>query len=280
MDRSSGVLMAMSSLPGNYGIGTMGKSAYKFVDFLRDSGQKYWQLLPLCPTSYGDSPYSSFSTFAGNPYLIDLDLLCRDKLLKKAEYADIDWGCDPAKVDYGKIYQHRFGVLRLAYGRGKKKYAAVEADIQALNARAEALRLDLEALVQADADAFTPLAAAYKLPKETPEQQAHKAAVLEAALEGACAVPLEIMSACCEGIALVAEYAEKGSVMAVSDAGCAALFCKAALQAAGLNVSINTRLMADKAHAAALNAQADAMLAEFVPQADQIYEKLTHSLRG
>lgn len=163
---------------------------------------------------------------------------------------------------------------------GKKKYAAVEADILILNRRAAALRKRLEGLVQADADAFTPLAAAYKLPKETPEQQAHKAAVLEAALEGACAVPLEIMSACCEGITLAAEYAEKGSVMAVSDAGCAALFCKAALQAAGLNVSINTRLMADKAHAAALNAQADAMLAEFVPQADQTHEKLTHSLRG
>lgn len=163
---------------------------------------------------------------------------------------------------------------------GKKKYAAVEADILILNRRAAALRKRLEGLVQADADAFTPLAAAYKLPKETPEQQAHKAAVLEAALEEACAVPLEIMSACCEGIALAAEYAEKGSVMAVSDAGCAALFCKAALQAAGLNVSINTRLMADNARAAALNAQADAMLAEFVPQADQIYEKLTHLLRG
>ena len=163
---------------------------------------------------------------------------------------------------------------------GKKKYAAVEADILIMNRRAAALRKRLEGLVQADADAFTPLAAAYKLPKETPEQQAHKAAVLEAALEEACAVPLEIMSACCEGIALAAEYAEKGSVMAVSDAGCAALFCKAALQAAGLNVSINTRLMADNARAAALNAQADAMLAEFVPQADQIYEKLTHSLRG
>ena len=163
---------------------------------------------------------------------------------------------------------------------GKKKYAAVEADILVLNRRAAALRKRLEGLVQADADAFTPLAAAYKLPKETPEQQAHKAAVLEAALEGACAVPLEIMSACCEGITLAAEYAEKGSVMAVSDAGCAALFCKAALQAAGLNVSINTRLMADNAHATVLNAQADAMLAEFVPQANQIYEKLTHSLRG
>ena len=107
MDRSSGILMAMSSLPSNYGIGTMGKSAYKFVDFLRDSGQRYWQLLPLCPTSYGDSPYSSFSTFAGNPYLIDFDLLVKDKLLKKAEFSGIDWGDDASRVDYGKIYQHR-----------------------------------------------------------------------------------------------------------------------------------------------------------------------------
>lgn len=120
MNRSSGILMAMSSLPSKYGIGTMGKSAYKFVDFLRDSGQKYWQLLPLCPTSYGDSPYSSFSTFAGNPYFIDLELLVRDKLLKPQEFADIDWGTDETRVDYGKIYQHRFDVLRIAYRRGKE----------------------------------------------------------------------------------------------------------------------------------------------------------------
>ncbi len=93
---------------------------------------------------------------------------------------------------------------------GKKKYAAVEADIIALNVRAEALRKRLEALVQADAAAFLPVAAAYKLPKETPEQQAHKAAVLEKALDRACAVPLEVMTACGEGIALAAEYAEKG----------------------------------------------------------------------
>ena len=99
---------------------------------------------------------------------------------------------------------------------GKKKYAAVEADIIALNVRAEALRKRLEALVQADADAFTPLAAAYGLPKDTPEQAAHKAAVLEKALDAACAVPLEIMEKCAEGIALVEEYAAKGSVMAVS----------------------------------------------------------------
>ena len=163
---------------------------------------------------------------------------------------------------------------------GKKKYAAVEADIIALNVRAEALRKQLEALVQADAEAFLPLAAAYGLPKETPEQQAHKAAVLEQALDGACAVPLEIMEACCEGIALAQEYAAKGSALAVSDAGCAALFCKAALQASGLNVSINTKLMADRAHAETLNAKADALLAQYVPLADTLYEKMATQLRG
>lgn len=110
---------------------------------------------------------------------------------------------------------------------GKKKYAAVEADLLTLNERAGALRAELEALVQADAEAFAPLAAAYGLPKDTPEQAAHKAAVLETALDAACAVPLEIMGKCAEGIALVEEYAAKGSALAVSDAGCAAALCKA-----------------------------------------------------
>ena len=163
---------------------------------------------------------------------------------------------------------------------GKKKYAAVEADLLALNEKADALRQKLESLVQADAEAFAPLAAAYRLPKETPEQQAAKAAALEAALDGACAVPLAIMEACAEGVALAVEYAEKGSVLAVSDAGCAALFCKAAMQAAGLNVSINTKLMADRAKAETFNAKADALLAESIPQADKLYEKLAHQLRG
>lgn len=162
---------------------------------------------------------------------------------------------------------------------GKKKYAAVEPEILALNEKAEALRKRLETLVQADADAFTPLAAAYGLPKDTPEQQAHKEAVLENALDDACAVPLEIMEACCKGIALAQEYAVKGSVLAVSDAGCSALLCKAALQAASLNVSINTKLMKDRAHAEMLNRKADQMLADFVPIADEIYVSLSHKLR-
>ena len=163
---------------------------------------------------------------------------------------------------------------------GKKKYAAVEADIQGLNAKADVLRLELEALVQADAEAFAPLAAAYSLPKDTPEQVTHKAAVLETALDAACAVPLQIMEKCAEGIVLVEEYTAKGSVMAVSDAGCAAALCKAALQAASLNVFINTKLMANRAHAAVLDAKADKLLDEFVPKADAVFASVTDKLRN
>ena len=116
--------MPISSLPSNYGIGTFGKEAYKFADFLAAAGQKAWQLLPLGPTSYGDSPYASFSTFAGNPYFIDLDLLIEDGLLKKAEVEAVDWGSDPMNVDYGKIYCNRFDILRLACARGWDRDAA------------------------------------------------------------------------------------------------------------------------------------------------------------
>ena len=112
--------MHMSSLPSNYGIGTMGKCAYDFIDFLKAAGQKYWQLLPLGPTSYGDSPYSSFSTFAGNPYFIDLDMLIEDGLLEKEDLKGINWGNDPARVDYGSIFQSRFKILRLAFHRGRE----------------------------------------------------------------------------------------------------------------------------------------------------------------
>ena len=88
--RASGILMPIFSLPSDYGIGTMGKAAYEFIDFLKNSGQKYWQLLPIGPTSYGDSPYQSFSSFAGNPYFIDFDLLAEDDLLEKSDYENIE----------------------------------------------------------------------------------------------------------------------------------------------------------------------------------------------
>lgn len=118
--RSSGVLMHISSLPSPYGIGTMGKEARKFVDFLDKSGQKYWQILPICPTSYGDSPYQSFSSFAGNPYFIDLEILCREKLLKKAECESFPWGSNPHYVDYGVMYNSRYALLKKAYVRFMK----------------------------------------------------------------------------------------------------------------------------------------------------------------
>ena len=111
--------MPMSSLPSPYGFGTMGKEAFRFIDFLVAAGQKYWQLLPLGPTSYGDSPYSSFSSFAGNPYMIDLDLLIEEGLLKREEADAVDWGDDPGQADYGKLYEGRFPLLRKAFARGK-----------------------------------------------------------------------------------------------------------------------------------------------------------------
>lgn len=117
MMRTSGVLMPISSLPSPYGIGTMGKQAKKFVDFLDKAGQKYWQILPICPTSYGDSPYQSFSSFAGNPYFIDLEYLCKDKLLTKKECGSFDWGGSEKYIDYGIMYISRYKLLKKAYAR-------------------------------------------------------------------------------------------------------------------------------------------------------------------
>ena len=119
--RTSGVLMPISSIPSPYGIGTMGKQARKFVDFLVKGGQKYWQILPICPTSYGDSPYQSFSSFAGNPYFIDLEYLCKDELLTKKECESFQWGSNPKYVDYGIMYESRYALLRKVYARFTKK---------------------------------------------------------------------------------------------------------------------------------------------------------------
>ena len=115
--RKSGILMHITSLPGNYGIGTMGKSAFDFVDFLHKSGQQSWQILPLTPTGYGDSPYQSNSAYAGNPYLIDLDLLIEEGLLTVDEVACRDWCWSADRVDFGRQYNNKLAVLRLAYAR-------------------------------------------------------------------------------------------------------------------------------------------------------------------
>lgn len=123
--RESGILMPVSSLPGPYGIGCFGKEAFKFVDFLAQAGQKIWQILPLSPTGYGDSPYQSCSAFAGNPYFIDLDALKEEGLLTAAQLKAEKWGTDPKEVDYGTLYVSRFKVLRTAYAAWRKQCAGL-----------------------------------------------------------------------------------------------------------------------------------------------------------
>lgn len=126
--RKSGILMPVSALPSKYGIGSFGKQAYEFVDMCKMAGQKYWQILPLGPTGYGDSPYQSFSTFAGNPYYIDLEMLVEDGLLTQEECDGADFGDVPECTNYEKIYKSRFQVLRKAFERCD---LAQDADFQA-----------------------------------------------------------------------------------------------------------------------------------------------------
>ena len=116
--RASGILLPITALPGPYGVGSLGSGAYAFVDFLKKANQKYWQILPLGPTGYGDSPYQTDSAFAGNPYLIDLDALVADGLLAQEEVDAPFWGNDPWRVDYGALYAGRRGLLEEACARG------------------------------------------------------------------------------------------------------------------------------------------------------------------
>ena len=112
--RECGILLPIASLPSKYGIGTFSKEAYEFVDQLKEAGQNYWQILPLTPTGYGDSPYQSFSAFAGNPYFIDLDQLAEQGLLTEEECREADCGQDERYVNYEAVYNTRFLALRKA----------------------------------------------------------------------------------------------------------------------------------------------------------------------
>lgn len=162
---------------------------------------------------------------------------------------------------------------------GKKKYADVESEIRAMMETSTKLQNDLLDLIQKDADGFEPLAAAYGLPKDTEEQKAEKEIILEQATKDACDVPFEIMEKCCQGIDLCGEFAEKGSVMATSDAGAGAIFCKAALQAASLNIYINTKALKDREYAEQMNEKSDVMLKEYMAKADGIIEAVFASLK-
>lgn len=119
LGRGAGILLPISSLPSKYGIGTFGKEAYRFVDSLVEAQQTFWQVLPIGPTSFGDSPYQSFSAFAGNPYFIDLEYLVQEGLLKKEDIDSRSWGDDPADIAYATIFDNRFEVLRIAFKNSK-----------------------------------------------------------------------------------------------------------------------------------------------------------------
>lgn len=119
--RESGILFSVFSIPGPYGIGCFSEEAFRFIDFLKASGQTYWQILPVGPTGYGDSPYQAFSTFAGNPYFIDLQKLIDQGLLTKEECDGADLGQDPHEIDYGKLYMNRIPLLKKAYSRSRHK---------------------------------------------------------------------------------------------------------------------------------------------------------------
>lgn len=115
--RASGILLPISSIPSPYGIGSLGKESFAFIDFLKDAGQKYWQILPVGPTGCGDSPYQSFSAFAANPYFIDPELLAEQGLLKKEELEEFHFGDNPERIDYKALFDNRFRMLRLAADR-------------------------------------------------------------------------------------------------------------------------------------------------------------------
>lgn len=161
---------------------------------------------------------------------------------------------------------------------GKKKYAAVEVEMQDVLDRAGVLRDRFLMLMDEDAEAFAPLAQAYRLPKETDEEKSERDKIMESALRSAVEPPLHIMEACGDALALISACADKGSVMAVSDAGVAATLCRAALEGASLNVFINTKPMLDRDYAEALNTRAHRMLKEYGESAQTIYEKVAQQL--
>ena len=162
---------------------------------------------------------------------------------------------------------------------GKKKYADVEAEMWELKGKADVLQKELLTLIERDAEVIEPLSRAYGMPRETEEEKAEKARVMEIVLKEACSVPMEIMEKCCDALDLIVEFAAKGSALAISDAGVGAVFCKAALQGASLNVYINTKSMKNREYAEELNQKADAMLEKYTKIADEVFESVLGRLK-
>ena len=205
------------------------------------------------------------------------------KMIEKTVSAFTEELASPAPVPGGGGASALAGAIGISLGdmvgeltTGKKKYADVEEDIQALMKRAQALRVKLLGFVDGDAEAFAPLAKAYGIPKDDPT----RGAVMESALQVACSVPMDILRTCADAIDIIGEFAAKGSRLAVSDAGCGAILCKAAMQAASLNIYINTKSMKDRALAQALEAEADALLSGYTQKADDIFNSVMAGIRS
>ena len=205
------------------------------------------------------------------------------KMIEKTVTAFTEELASPAPVPGGGGASALAGAIGISLGdmvgeltTGKKKYADVEEDIQSLMRRAQALRVRLLGFVDGDAEAFAPLAKAYGIPKDDPGRDA----VMESALQAACSVPMDILRACAEAIDIIDEFAAKGSRLAISDAGCGAILCKSAMQAASLNIYINTRSMKDRACLQALEAEADALLSKYTKRADDIYNAVLTGIRS
>ena len=162
---------------------------------------------------------------------------------------------------------------------GKKKYAHMEEDIVKLKSKADILQKEFLCLIDEDARVFEPLSKAYSMPVDTEEERAEKACVMEMLLKEACAVPMEIMRKCCEAIEIIEEFAEKGSIIALSDAGVGVVFCKAALLGASLNVFINTRAMKNVEYADLINAEADEMIQIYSKRADDLFDIINARLK-
>ncbi|MBR7187723.1 MAG: cyclodeaminase/cyclohydrolase family protein [Clostridia bacterium] len=198
---------------------------------------------------------------------------CRDFVEMLASSAPVPGGGGAAALvgALGTALGNMVGSLTV----GKKKYAGVEAKILELKRKCDGLQKELLDQVAADAEGFAPLAKAYGIPKDDPDRDQ----VLEAATLAACRVPLHIMELCCEAIGAIAAFAEKGSRLAVSDAGCGAACCKAALQSASFNVFINTKALRDREAAGALNARAEDMLNRYCALADEVFDAVRASFR-
>lgn len=159
---------------------------------------------------------------------------------------------------------------------GKKKYAAVEADVKVMMGKAEALRLRLLELVQADALAFAPLSKAYAIPKDDPSRDK----VMEEATLNACQAPIEMVRCCAQAIALLEEMLEKGSRMLISDVGCGAVLCRAAMESAAMNVFVNTKTLLDREEARRIEEEVDTLMQTWLPVADTVARKVTAYIRG